>query len=113
MAIRMMPFTNGEKVYRFRVDLEGEFFRFNVKFNQREGFWYFDMLDDEGTRIISGKKIVIGFPLLRWLASRNRPLGEMFAYDTRSGGNEAGTDDLGTLIEVAYFEQATYAELAG
>lgn len=84
------------------VDLEGRDFQFFFKWNDREGFWYVDVLNSAGEPIRTGLKCVINWPLLRTCQTRERPFGSIMVVDTRPEPTETGLENLGTLALFSY-----------
>lgn len=114
MATVIVPTKTDLAIYREQVDLEGVTYTLDFQYNSREGAWYFDLLDAEGTAIRPGVKVVVGVPLLRLVQGAARPAGEMLALDQSGEDEEAGLEDLGDRVLLTYAEAADVAEaLAG
>ncbi len=108
MAQRL-PFTSEFPFYDFSVVLEGATYQFDVKWNQRDGAWYFDLLDEEGNAIRHGVKIVLGAALAGRVAADDRLPGLLQAFDTSGASTDAGIDDLGSRVVVVYYTAAEVA----
>jgi len=93
--------------FYFTVDLDGIDYQITFLFNEREGFWYFDLADTEGNKIRSGVKCVVNFPLLRLLKSLGRPPGELLVLNTQTVPTDPGLADLGVGSVLAYAEEAS------
>jgi hypothetical protein len=106
MATVQLPTRTDLGLYRMEVDLDGATFQFAFRFNEREGFWYFDLADADGEPIKSGVKVVTGFPLARLVRDLRRPPGEFTAVDTADTDREAGLEDLGDEVVLNYTEAA-------
>ena len=104
MATRIIPTVQDGGPFFFQTDLDGDPFVLSFYFNEREGFWYFDLTDVNGNTIRSGIKCVVNFPLLRLIATEGRPAGEIIALDTTDPAEDPGIDDLGDTIVMAYEE---------
>ena len=113
MATIQIPTRTDLGLYRMEVDLEGETFRLDFQFNEREGAWYFDLADEAGNPIRSGLKVVTGFPLTRLIRDLRRPKGELVAVDTTGQSREAVLDTLGSEVVLTYVDAADAATLVG
>ena len=106
----IIPITDAALVGAFNMSavLGSEIFTFQFQYNDREGCWYFDLLDDQQTMIRAGIKAVINFPLLFTISSTNRPAGELIFIDTRTPTGQsdpaANLTDLGTNVVLVYVE---------
>lgn len=76
---------------------------FEFRWNFRDASWYFNLSQEDGTRLVSGKRIVLG----TYLGSRSRApffkRGVLVAIDTSNQGREAGFDDFGTRVVLRRF----------
>jgi hypothetical protein len=93
-------------IYRMTVDLDGVSFVLRFVFNEREGFWYFDLADANDLPIRSGIKVVTGFSLTRLIRDLRRPPGEITVVDTTGQDREAELENLGDEILMNYTEAA-------
>lgn len=50
--------------YRYAINLEGLQRNMNFYWNEREGAWFFDMTNLDGTSVIYGQKLVSQHPML-------------------------------------------------
>ena len=107
MATRIIPTVQDGGPFFLQTDLDGETYELSFYFNEREGFWYFDLLDANSNRIRSGVKCVVNFPLLRLVTAESRPPGELLVLDATLPAEDPGIDDLGDTIVFAYEEAAT------
>ena len=87
--------------FYFTVDMDGVDYTLDFHFNDREGFWYMDVLDIDGNIVRAGLKVVINFPLLLRWAGTDRPDGELLCLNTYSD-DEPGLEDLGTNAIMIY-----------
>lgn len=107
MAVLEIPTDTTLAHYSEQVELDGASFTLRFLFNDREGFWYFDLFDLLGARVRSGIKVTTGTPLLRLVANAIRPPGEIVAIDTTGEDVEAGLGDLGDTVTLTYTEESS------
>jgi hypothetical protein len=107
MGYLIIPTDNAQALGAFpqTISLEGVDYQFNFYFNDRESFWYFDLLDTEDNPIKTGIKFVSNWPFLRLLRVAPRPPGALFSVDTRTPAQEPGFNDLGVNVLMGYIEQ--------
>jgi hypothetical protein len=110
---QILPFQPSIPNYTVSVVLGTVEYVFQVRWNARDGAWYFDLLDDTLDQIYSGVKIVLGAYLAarcsdpRWLAAG----GILVATDTSNQGLDAGIDDLGARVQVVFYTIAEMQEV--
>jgi hypothetical protein len=63
MAILVLP-TYEDPFYSVTVPLDGKDFVFDFRYNQREQAWYFSLSAADGTRLLTGVKVVCSIPLI-------------------------------------------------
>lgn len=103
-----LPFVPSIPFYQFSTTLDGVNYNFNVRWNTRDGAWYFDLSDDQENLIIAGVKIVLGVALARRSTDPRMPPGVFFAGDVTNSGTDAGIDDLGARVQVYYYPAAQW-----
>ena len=81
--------------FYFTVSLDGKTYQFNFQFNDREGNWYFDLVDTDGNHIRDGVKVVVNWPFLEIATSILKPAGELLCLDTRQVTEDPGLENLG------------------
>lgn len=59
------------------ITLDGETFTIQISYNNRDTYWYLDLLDSAGEIIRTGIKMVQSWPLLLSLVTAARPDGEL------------------------------------
>ena len=109
MANYTIPLDDAAELgaFNFSVDLDGTDFQLNFQYNSREGFWYFDLLDTEGTMLRSGIKVVSNYLLLRLFKARTRPAGELISYDTRLQPTDPDLEGLNATSIFGYIDEET------
>lgn len=90
--------------YEFQIELEGESFVFELRWNERDGAWALSISDADGNPLLSGRRVVLGTPLLfrKRAVSPTLPPGELIAEDTSGTGIEPGIGDLGGRVQLRY-----------
>lgn len=101
MAVDIIPTTSKVGAFSQTVELSGETFRLDFRFNTRDGRWFIDIFDDEDTEIRRGVKVLTNWTMLRAWTDGGRPPGDLqvFRSDT---DDDLGEDELGELIELFY-----------
>jgi hypothetical protein len=109
-----IPLVANLPYYRVATAIEGVTYIFVARWNRRDNAWYFDLLDQRETPVLTGIKLVLGGYLGR---ASNHPLltaGTFAAVDTSGAGREATYTDLGARVELRYLTALfTVAKLAG
>ena len=106
MTTRVLPtLTDGTTDYIFTTTLDGGTYRFQFDFNDRDGFWYFLLLDANGVQLCS-RKVVVGYSLIGRFTNVALPPGCLAAIDTSGQMVEAGLNNLGARVLLLYFERA-------
>jgi hypothetical protein len=88
MAIRTIPIPNGPR-WIMDVQLEGEIYTLRGTWNSRAEYWLLDIETADGDRLISGIRLVLGWPLLFDQHKDDLPPGELFVV---APGNERKED---------------------
>lgn len=100
---QILPFTN-DPAQSFTVALGGAKYLFDARYNDVGGFWTFDITAEPSqVQLVAGVPILIGQDLL---APYGLGIGGLFATDTVSGGIDAGPEDLGDRVTVAWLSEA-------
>ncbi len=86
--------------------LDGVVFSFHFRWSQRGECWYMDLATVDGTPVITGRKLVTGFPLLRRVVAATRPKGELVFLDTKGLGGRPTLEEFGTRYVLFYEEAA-------
>lgn len=106
--------------YEQTTTLDGRDYLLRFTFNEREGFWYMSMSDQDSSPIVTGLKVAVDFPLLKRVTDARRPPGTLMAKDLATvdvdidAGEkllalDPGLEELGARVLLVYF---TAAELA-
>jgi hypothetical protein len=111
MAVFLIPTRSDFDALRFQTTLDGLVYTFLLKKNFRDNSWSIDLLEQDETPIRNGIKPVVSFPLLRLVASRARPPGEILAIDTTGRFQLPNLEQLGTEVVLNYVDEAGVAGL--
>jgi hypothetical protein len=106
MATIVLPTSTDETHYTFEISLEGVPFLFEFYWNARDASWVMSISDVAGTPLLMGRKVTLGTLLLTRFRNPALPLGELQAVDTSGANVEAQVNDLGTRVQLLYFESA-------
>jgi hypothetical protein len=109
MSIYYLPARTDVPHYDFDVDLEGAIYALELYWNSRAGAWFLSVSDVNGTPIVSGRKVVLGAPLLGRGVLPAGPPGILVAYDSSGQDQEAGQNDLGARVQLVYYESMEFA----
>lgn len=104
--ISILPFQPSIPNYRFETILNDLPYVFDVRWNERDSAWYFDLYEEDTHPIELGIKVVIGTYLGRTSTHPLFARGVLAVIDTSGAYEDAGFDDLGTRVEVRYYDIA-------
>jgi hypothetical protein len=104
MAILVLPVRSDLPAYAFQVTLEGALYRFEIRWNDRDGLWSLSLYDKAGVLLVAGRKIVLGASLLGRSVDARLPPGAVLAMDTSGANVDAGQNDLGGRVSLLYYE---------
>lgn len=101
MAERL-PFDSAAEDYLVTVPLDGVTYRLRVRWNGRAAAWLLDLLTDDGTPIVHGRRLAVGHDI--WQQARYRPVppGVLIPYDTERTQRDPGRQDLGGRVVGLY-----------
>lgn len=105
MTVRL-PILQVSARFRFAVELEGVSYTLTFRWNDRDGAWFLDVGDGNGTPIVTGIKMVINCMLLGRATDSRLPAGDFIALDTSGANLDAEFQDLGRRVQVSYFTRA-------
>lgn len=107
MNLQLPLRTDATPHYTMEVQLEGSSYTFEFKWNSRSEFWTFNISDATGDELVSGRRIVTGFPpLLARFKDDRMPPGNLFAVDTTGAGADPVLEDLGTRVLLVYVPES-------
>lgn len=101
--IVVLPFVSSISEYRVGCVIDGNTYYFDVHWNARAGLWFFDCYETDLTPIAHGVPIVLGTYLARSVQHVLFRSGAIAAIDTSGQARDAGFDDLGDRVNVAWY----------
>ena len=104
MSVFLLPTRSDLPHFDFFTELDGTKYGLEFKWNEREESWYMSILDSEGTAILSGRKVVVNWPLFSRFAVAGLPPGNIIALDTAGTETNPGLTDLGDRVQIYYFD---------
>jgi hypothetical protein len=87
-----------------RVEIEGVFYRFLYKWNNRNQAWYIDIADDSSIAQVRSRIVQLGYDIFKPFKYRTIPQGTFNIVDTSGENREPTKDDLGTRVKIQYTE---------
>lgn len=109
MAIVKIPTTPNLPHYNQFTTLDGVTYQLVFFWNVRDEHWFMDIFDINGNAVLLSTRLVCNFPLLR-RANPGAPPGQILAVDTSGVDLDPLLDDLGTRVELLYYD---LEEIAG
>lgn len=113
--IQFLPVIPSVPHYRFSTVLAGDPYILDVRWNDRDEAWRFDLYEIDETLIAPGIKIVLGAALGRTHTHKLFAGGAFFAIDTAAVSPEAGVDatldDFGQRVRLVYLTNDDRAAL--
>lgn len=98
----LLPVEPGLARYNFQCDLDNVSFKFSFEWNDRDSGWYMSIADVNGVALLSGRRVVLNYPLINLYRDSNLPLGSITAFDSTGTDTEPGYSDLGDRVYLAY-----------
>lgn len=92
--------------YNFDIDLDDVKFAFSFEWNDRDAGWYMSIATPEGVPVLSGRRVVLGYPLISIYRDARLPAGTLVAIDTTGVNEEPGFGDLGERVKLLYVTRA-------
>ena len=90
MTIEIVPTQPENPNYSQRTRLAGTDYLLAFAYNDRDCRWYLSMALDDGTPLMSGKRIVAGTNLLDGVTHPRAPAGVLVAVDLPAYGDSPG-----------------------
>lgn len=87
-----------------RVALDGVVYTLRIYWSQRCSCWHMDMSDVDGVPILSGLRLVTGWPLLYRYRHLAVPPGEVYFLDLRDESGLPTLEDMGARYRLYYVD---------
>jgi hypothetical protein len=110
VTVLRIPTPKGVPSFQMRVNLEQVQYQVELSWNERAERWFMLLRTSAGD-LITSRKVIPNWPLLRGLVHADRPPGELFAIDAAKLGTPIGLNDWGERVVLDYFEASDVAEL--
>lgn len=89
--------------YRMEVELDAKSYVFDFAWNERLQAWFFNVLDAASLEsILTGRRVVVGFPLWTRFRTPGLPPGDLSAIDTSDAGIDPLFAELGDRVLLVY-----------
>lgn len=98
-----IPLRNDLPWYTLSVELDGATYGLELKWNEISEGWFLSLSDSRGVPIVSGLRLVEGWPLAKRYADARLPAGNLIAIDTTGRHVDPTREDLGTRVQLYYF----------
>lgn len=98
----LLPCEPGVARYTFRCELDRTTFNFAFEWNDRDSGWYMSIFDVSGNPLLSGRRVVLNYPLINLYRDTHLPLGNIMAFDSTGTDTEPGYLDLGDRVYLSY-----------
>jgi hypothetical protein len=92
--------------YSFDLTLDDVPLKFAFEWNDRDAGWYMSIADVNAVPLLSGRRIVIGVPLISIYRDTRLPPGTLVAIDTSTQDLEPDFADLGDRVKLLYVTRA-------
>lgn len=110
MAVEIPGPPEGEVDFEVRVPLDGTFFTFRQRYNERVGSWVLDILTGDGDVLAQGLTMRADTAVNAHLRTRpGMPTGVLLPLDTTNAGTDPGLAEMGQRVRLVYI---TAEELA-
>ena len=87
------------------VELDGVVYALAFKWNRRDESWTMSVYQPDGTLLAGGRKLVVGFPLLRGEIDTRLPAGELMCVDLSARKVEPEQTEIGRRVILAYYDE--------
>jgi len=101
----VIPVDNSLTSQEIEVVLDGNPYNINLTYNDRYDFWTMSFLTLEDVKLVSGIKVVLGYPLLRQWVDKGLPAGEIIATDTTDNEIDVNRDNFGEIVQLVYLTE--------
>jgi hypothetical protein len=106
--------ANEDDDYSFEVELDGETFLFDFRWNERADAWFMSLSLPNGEALAQGIKVTSSLIPLSWYATNPAaPKGRLFLFDSSGSFADPGRFDLApeSRCQLCYYEQSEWQAL--
>ncbi len=108
MSFQLLPVTSDIPNYTFEVDLDGNSYFFDFRWNERASLWIMCIQDVNKNDLIDGVPILCDQSLLaQYDYNAALPPGTLYAYDPTGNDDPPGRTELGNRVRLCYAEVGT------
>lgn len=115
MAVFKLPLladTGATPHYTFSCELDGVTYSFDFAWNDRDGSWFMQIGDSEENLLHGSMRVVLGQVFAGRDTDPSLPPGMLIAKDTSGANLDPGLEDLGSRVEIWYWDKASTASVA-
>lgn len=94
--------TDGTAHYVFTTELDGATFELELLWVERTPAWYLSVSLEDGTRLLSSRRLVLGTGITFRYKNPRLPKGDFWLFDTTGQDAEPGLYDLGARVLLLY-----------
>ena len=98
--------------YRDTINLGGVILTLDLEYHARTDDWWVSFLDEEAQPIVTGRRVVTGWPLNLSVYDDRMPQGFFLAVREGAGAGDAQAGELGRAVKLLFLDAAELAELA-
>ena len=108
MAVLEIPVTSDPQSSSMQITLDLVPVILKTYYNSRRGTWHLSIKAQDGTDLVNGAPIFVGWPVLSRFRDTRLPPGDFLAVDTGNQSLDPGQDDFGTRVKLIYVEFGTF-----
>jgi hypothetical protein len=88
--------SDGSALYTQRVNLDGQDYQLDFRWNTRLARWYLNLRDSDGALLAASLKVLTNWPLLAYYHGREgMPPGELWCVSLGVSSDPPGLDEMG------------------
>jgi hypothetical protein len=103
VTVLRLPTRTDSPHYDFEIDLDSVTYQIEFRWNDRAAAWFMEIRDVNGVQLLSGRRVVLGYPLLARFRDPRLPAGDIYAVDLTGSEVEPGVNDLGGRVSLLYY----------
>lgn len=98
----ILPTQSDNPRYTQTVTLSDVAYRLHLEWNERAEAWFLGIATSDGTPLLSGRRVVVGWPLNFGASDPRLPRGVIEAIDLQGMDLDPAYGDLGTRVVLAF-----------